>query len=249
MYLASTRNWHIQLRLTLLPFAAERVQAAIAGRERLEASENSAPTPVARRAVTMADLLHVKEALLSSVSTSAADRLTLWAAVTLGFFGFLRGSEYLSPARHHFHRQRTLQLRHLTVHRNRLVVRIPASKTDQLGEGTSVIIDSTGTSVCAVAAMQAHLLSQHRAPDEPIFAYTDGNLLTAADLNRRLKEWCGAGTSTHSLRIGATTAAARAGLPTWQLPACGRWRSDAYLRYIRKEAGAFDGVARRVAGH
>ena len=191
-------------------------------------------------------------------------RLMLWAAVALGFFGFLCGSECLSPARGKYHRQRTLQHRHLESQSDRLVVRIPASKTDQLGKGALVTIYPSGSDVCAVAAMQAYLPGTPRRPHDPVFAYSDGGLLTIrcsqairllselltiAELNRWLKRWCGDGISLHSLRIGATTAAARVGLPSWQLQSCGRWRSDAYRRYIRQEANWTKCVSRRLAGY
>ena len=249
VYLAAVRNQHVQLCLPTNPFSDERISAALAGQERIEALADVTPARRERYAASMADLKRIKEELLTSATIGAADRLMLWAAVTLGFIGFLRGSEYLSPARGKYHRQRTLQHRHLEMQSDRLVVRIPVSKTDQLGKGALVTIYSSGSDVCAVAAMQAYLLGTSRRQHDPVFAYSDGGLLTIAELNRWLQRWCGDGISSHSLRIGATTAAARAGLPSWQLQACGRWRSDVYRRYIRQEADWTKCVSRRLAGY
>ena len=39
--------------------------------------------------------------------------------------------------------------------------------------------------------------------------------------------------NTHSFRIGAATSAKQAGISDSHLKAMGRWRSDAYLKYIR----------------
>ena len=39
--------------------------------------------------------------------------------------------------------------------------------------------------------------------------------------------------SRHTLRIGAATAAARVGCPEEKIKALGRWKSNAYKRYIR----------------
>ena len=38
----------------------------------------------------------------------------------------------------------------------------------------------------------------------------------------------------HSLRIGGATALAYSGAPEHVIKALGRWRSDAYLRYLRE---------------
>ena len=249
VYLAAVRNQHVQLRLPTNPFSDERISSALAGQERIEASADVTPARRERHAASMEDLKHIKEELFTSVTIGAADRPMLWATVTLGFFGFLRGSEYLSPARGKYHRQRTLQHRHLESQCDRLVVRIPASKTDQLCKGALVTIFPSGSDVCAVAAMQAYLLGTSRQQHDPVFAYSDGGLLMVADFNRWLKQWCGEGISSHSLRIGATTAAARAGLPSWQLQSCGRWHSDVYRRYIRQEADWSNCVSRRLAGY
>ena len=39
--------------------------------------------------------------------------------------------------------------------------------------------------------------------------------------------------NTHSFRIGAATSAKHAGVSDLHLQALGRWRSDAYLKYVR----------------
>ena len=42
--------------------------------------------------------------------------------------------------------------------------------------------------------------------------------------------------SSHSLRIGAATAAAAAGIPHATIQVLGRWTSDAYKSYVRMTA-------------
>ena len=39
--------------------------------------------------------------------------------------------------------------------------------------------------------------------------------------------------NTHSFRIGATTSAKHVGMSDSHLKALGRWRSDAYLKYVQ----------------
>ncbi|KAL5509660.1 hypothetical protein EMCRGX_G005062 [Ephydatia muelleri] len=71
------------------------------------------------------------------------------------------------------------------------------------------------------------------------FDPSDGRPLTSKSFRSTflsLVERCGynpAQYNTHSLRIGAATAAARAGLPTETIQKLGRWRSSAYQTYTR----------------
>ena len=53
--------------------------------------------------------------------------------------------------------------------------------------------------------------------------------------------------SGHSLRIGAATTAAAAGLPDWLIKAMGRWKSDAYLRYVRTPVDQVLAVSGKLA--
>jgi len=54
----------------------------------------------------------------------------------------------------------------------------------------------------------------------------------------------------HSLRIGAATSASLAKLPETHIQILGRWRSDAFKRYIKppsNEVASFSGII--AAGH
>eukprot|EP00731_Ephydatia_muelleri_P014011 Em0007g1321a len=147
------------------------------------------------------------------------DRRMLRAALTLGFFGFLRVSEFIYKnrrfdPRYHPTRQDiswTGEGMHFFIKR---------SKTDQMGKGTTICIGRTeGRHTCPVAAMEAYR-GCCRCPiqSSPLFHFRDGRLLTSKSFHSTflsLVEQCGynpAQYNTHSLRIGAATAAARAGL-------------------------------------
>ena len=73
----------------------------------------------------------------------------------------------------------------------------------------------------------------------PLFQFQDGCPLSKEKLLFHLHETLRArgldtvGLTGHSFRVGATTAAACAGLEDSVIQALGRWRSDAYFRYIR----------------
>ena len=51
---------------------------------------------------------------------------------------------------------------------------------------------------------------------------------------RRLKEFCPADIAGQSMRAGGTTALAQAGASAELIRGAGRWSSDAFERYIRK---------------
>ena len=98
-----------------------------------------------------------------------------------------------------------------------LKVHLHHSKADQFGNGVDVVIDSTGDSLCPVAAVSAFMAIRGGAP-RPFFVFPDGTPLTKlrfVDFTRRAIKDLGllpdqfAG---HSYRIGAVTAAAQAGL-------------------------------------
>ncbi|KAL5506051.1 hypothetical protein EMCRGX_G007617 [Ephydatia muelleri] len=158
----------------------------------------------------------------------------------LGFFGFLRVSEFTLKnrrfdPRYHPTRQDiswTGEDMHFFIKR---------SKTDQMGKGTTICIGRTeGRHTCPVAAMEAYR-GCCRCPiqSSPLFHFRDGRPLTSKSFCSTflsLVEQCGynpAQYNTHSLCISAATAAARAGLPTETIQKLGRWQSSAYQTYTR----------------
>ena len=91
---------------------------------------------------------------------------------------------------------------------------------------------------CPVKAMETYLGIRPEGRG-PLFCHIDGSPLTRYQFDAVLKKTLfesGVGArqyGTHSFRIGAATTAALKGIPAEQIMTMGRWRSDAYLRYIR----------------
>jgi integrase len=165
------------------------------------------------------------------------DILMLKAAMSLAFFGFLRVSELTVPS-YHTSRQ-FLARRDIQFLGHQLKVFLTHSKTDQFGQGSVITVGCSEDTCCPVSAMQHYLESCRTPPSKPLFHFRNGTPLTAkkfrAILHYHLKS-LGFNPSlfnTHSFRIGAATAAAKAGMSSSTIMELGRWRSAAFHSYVR----------------
>ena len=90
-------------------------------------------------------------------------------------------------------------------------------------------------------------------PEDPLFAFENGQILTKAMLNAKIKQITFAlGLSpdhftSHSLRAGVASSAAELGFQDWEIKLLGNWSSDCYRRYIRQVDVHALGFARRLA--
>ena len=170
----------------------------------------------------------------------------LWAATCLCFFGCLRAGELTMPAGGQFNPRNHLGPRVVTVDGDTppkwISVRIKRSKTDQFRKGATVTVGLSGQTLCPVQALLKYM-ARRGNEEGPLFRLRNGHPLTRARLDGALKKALqGAGSiaaciSTHSLRIGAATTAARRGVEDSAIKDLGRWKSRAYLGYIcRTEA-------------
>ena len=209
-----------------------------------------------RLPITPAILLRLRK--VWEKHSSKWDGVMLWAACCLGFFGFLRSGELVSPAEGEFDPGQHLSFADVSVddrsNPSLLSVRIKQSKTDPFRQGTTVYLGKTGTSLCPVAAVLAFMAM--RGPGEgPLFRFQDRRPLTRqrlvlalrqalAEAGLEPKDYAG-----HSFRIGAATTAAACGLPIATIKTLGRWRSEAYQLYIRLPQTQLAAISRTLAAH
>ena len=98
----------------------------------------------------------------------------------------------------------------------------------------------------------AYLVARKDGPG-PLFRFEDGRPLTrlrlVLEVRRALDEAgaSSAGISGHSFRIGAATTAAEQGIEDSTIKDLGRWRSNAYQRYIRRDRANLAGLAEKLA--
>ena len=174
--------------------------------------------------------------------------------------GLLRSAEFTVPGKEQFNKSKHLLLgdvgfKKLPDGTDYVVVTMKSSKTDRQNRGFSVIIGCNEHEDCAYCAMQIYIAKHSilAGSDRPLYMYENGTPLTKALLVKHTKlylslvgynpeEYCG-----HSYRIGgATTAAAAAGLSDWQIKLLGRWKSNAYQRYIRAPVELLVGISNKI---
>ena len=96
----------------------------------------------------------------------------------------------------------------------------------------------TSSDLCPVAAMLNYLVVRGAKPG-PLFIFKNGRFLTRDRLVTEIRtvleqagldasKYCG-----HSFRIGAATTAATKGIEDSLIKTLGRWRSLAYLDYVK----------------
>ena len=176
-----------------------------------------------------------------SSDTVSFDRIMLWAAFCIGFFGFMRSGEFTCPSLSAFTDDMLAPGDVAVDSRSApsyIVVRLKRSKNDPFGAGVTIHLGATGDSICPVNAMLSYLAQRPPSPG-PLFIFSDGSPLSRPRLITELRQALHqAGIddsrySGHSFRIGAATAAAQAGLSDSTIKMLGRWKSSAFESYIR----------------
>lgn len=183
------------------------------------------------------------------------DKVMLWAACCLGFFGFMRAGEFTCSSLRHT-TDGTLSLSDVGIDSREnprvLVVHLKTSKTDPFGSGTHLYLGRTGDpTLCPVSAVLGYLAI--RPPDPgPLFVFQNGTPLSRAHLVTHLREALSqvgvdmTNYSGHSFRVGAASTAARVGFTDSFIQTLGRWKSAAFIAYIRTPVEDLVSVAARL---
>ena len=204
----------------------------------------SSPPQPRRRPITPEILFALFEAWSHVPQESQHDAAMLWAACCVAFFGFMRAGEFTCPSWQAYTPDNlspgdiTVDSRHSP---SVISIHLRHSKTDPFGSGVTIYLGRTGQTVCPVTALLGYLARRGEAPG-PLFLFQDGTPLSKEKLLLHLRQALSQqgvdsfGLTGHSFRIGAATAAARAGMEDSLIQTLGRWHSAAFLRYIRTPA-------------
>lgn len=183
---------------------------------------------------------------------SNPDHCTLWAAIVVAFFGLLRRSEFTVPASRPFDPERDLCLRDIRFSPDTtpmrwddfdsMDLRIKFSKTAQFGEPCWIPFNDNEDTLSPSRAINTMLHAcPPKGPLDPLFI-VGGRPLSTEVFASTLRSLVFASPhlitpeariTPHSLRIGGASALLRAGAPPVLVQVLGRWRSDAFIDYIR----------------
>lgn len=237
-YLAGLAAWHT---LHGLAWAIdERELAAL-----LRGAARLAPAPKKQRAPLTVDVL---SRILCVLDISNSLDVAFAAALTTCFWGTARVNEVTVPRLDAFRTQS-----HVTAacvsHRTDAsgnavtVIHVPSTKCDPLNGEDIFWASQPGPADPAVALQRQRV---HNSPDATthLFSYTDRSgkrvPMTRSNFLKRLKTAAAAAgvelPAGHSIRIGSTTEYLLRGVPFDVMRAKGRWKSDAFLLYLRKHA-------------
>jgi integrase len=230
--LTALSQWHVQQGF-VDPCSGANVRKTLVGIERIHGKPKKKA-----KALPVEDLELIIESL-ATLDTLQAQRDS--ALLQLGFFGAYRRSEIAS-----------LQVSHLKWEIEGLVITLPRSKTDQLGQGIVKAIPYGDGVCCPVSALRTWLVAAN---------------IESGALFRRVNKWgqCGVESlhpssinailsacakragltyvpelSSHSLRRGMATSAYRAGVDFRDIKRQGGWRHDGTVQGYIEEAGQFE---------
>ena len=220
--------------------AMPRLEYVLSGIKQVQARSAAPLKP--RLPITPELLAHIRSVWLKA--PWQPDHIMLWAAACVGLFGFLRTAEFTVPTLQSYDPEVHLSLQDVAIdsHFSPSVVRlrIKQSKTDPLRQGVDIILGATSicTTICPVQAILHYLEVCSPAPG-PLFMFQLGSPLTCSALVSHLQAalqsagFSPAAYTGHSFCIGAATMAAKCGVEDSLIQTLGRWKSAAYLAYIK----------------
>lgn len=167
------------------------------------------------------------------------------ALLLIGYFGGFRRSELV-----------LIEVQHLTWEPEGLIITLPKSKTDQEGAGIHRALPYGNDYICPVTSLKAWL-DESELTDGPVFrpinrwGHIQSRAMSPGSINELLKsigKECKldfvTDLSSHSLRRGLTTSAAREDVDFATIKKQGGWKSDATVwEYIEEGRLFSDNVA------
>ena len=191
----------------------------------------------------------------SQMNLSLANDRLIWAALTMAVHGMLRCGEFTVDKESEPARLLQSDLEYKVSNQEYYRIFLRKSKTDPYGNGVWVTLYATGGRTCPYQAMSRYIsqLPQHQShPNMPLLVSTNGKPLLKSLLVGRMKSMLGnVGEDSdlytgHSLRKGGATSLMLAGVSTEIIQVRGRWKSNAYSRYVHVRNQQQQDAARKL---
>jgi len=240
-YVCTVRAWHGRRFGEMMPgYSPVRLKAVLKGMRMLRPSGRRAP----RRGIRTQVLAEGMDTVFGS-EPQGRDEQCAVAALSLGFCGLLRVSEYTTHEAKTYDSAKLPVVGDVQFKRDRdgeyASVMIRARKKGQKATGKSdEVIVRDGSLLKPVTALRRMLEGRRRLrSDQPLFVW-GGRPLTSrlvTGLVKQVAEAAGCdpmNLGSHALRIGGATAALAAGVPVAAIQAMGRWDSEIYRVYCRR---------------
>lgn len=205
------------------------VARTLAGAKRVYGKSTNRKSPL-----LVTNLITISEDLANS---SNHDDFLFDAQVICGFCGFHRLAEITQPDKLDLRAFRKLVMRHtLEWLAEGFAYWLPTHKADATFEGNKIIIKQIVGAPDPYPKMDRYIRSRdHLFPNHPqLWLKMDGTVPTRSWFISRMRKYFGAEISGQSLRSGAATALAEAGAPPDLIMGAGRWKSNSWTVYIRK---------------
>ena len=222
----------------------KRLHYVLRGVRRLQGDSRSR---VVRQPFTFQQLLLFVSFIATRFNTF--DALMLKAVVSVAFFSLLRSAEYTVQSGRIWDPSSELGVDDvLWGASDEVSLNIKSSKTDPFKAGVRIYLTKLACPLCPVDALRNYL-SVRGLSWGPLFLFSDGVFLTRARLSSLIK-LCFPQVSldTHSFRIGGASLAAQSGVPPLLIKKLGRWRSNAFLRYLHFDRRDIEKAHVRMVG-
>ena len=215
-------------------FISPRLQLVLKGIKKAQAITQPAKT---RLPITL-DIMKNIKSLRSRQPKSYLNII----ACCLAFFGFLGVSEFTAPGDNLYDETSHLSFNSISIDNRdnpkQLKLTIKQSKTDPFRRGVNIYLGATSDIICPLRGILPYLVLRGSHPG-PLFRFEDGKSLTrhcfSIELNNILQKLHLEKHlyNTHRFRIGAATSARQAHIPDFYIKMLGRWKSNAYLTYLK----------------
>ena len=107
-----------------------------------------------KRMPIMPRLLCIINLNLFNSSILFEDKIMLWAAILVAFFGFLRVSEYTAPCKGSYDPNTTLLYQDAVINNSRCTITLKSSKTDPFRQGTEIRLAANKSILCPISALK-----------------------------------------------------------------------------------------------